>query len=259
MPRLFPDLRKYGPPMKEYLRRHGHEWKFYDSLDSYVGEYEAAKSWALKSVDSLWTIHECSVNEFHGPAEKLHEKVGVDHWELLYFTPVDVGEGYGVSAKPVPGVTAARTEAFRDEEGTLRTVIFIVRKAAGATSAEISAGMKLPALFHEIGHSLDWQDRKHLHEGEVCIVDAEIEAHAFSLRECLNRQYFISLDCYVKALKKMAEGGTYEAEVYQALDESGLLDECRAAQETTWWKVVQTITPTAVDLTQLASLAEFVR
>lgn len=253
---IFPDLRKYAAPLKEYLRRHGHEWKFYDSLDSYAGEYEQVKKWAIETVASLAHIHECSVREFYGPAETVHEKLRIDRWELLYFTPVDVGEEYGVGAGPKPGTAAARTEAFRDEHGELKTVILITRKAAGATSSEISAGLKLPPLLHEVGHAIDWQEGTNLHEGEVSIVDAEIQAHRFALRECLDRQYFISLQCYVDGLAKLAEIGTYEVDVWHALDESGIFEECRKAQETAWWKIVRNLTPTADDLKMMESLAE---
>lgn len=256
---FFPNLRRYAKPVKEYLRRHGHEWTFYDSLDSYAAEYGALTAWALERVDSLAAVHECSVGEFYGPEQKLHKKLGIDRWEPLCFTPVDVGDEYGVCAEPRPGVTAARTQAFRDENGDLRTVIFIVRKASGATSAEISAGLKIPPLLHEVGHALDWHEGMHLHEGEVRIVDAEIYAHRFALHQCLDRQYYVSLQCYVEGLAKMAESGSYEKEVYHALRDCGLIDECRAAQENAWWKVLRTLTPTPEDLEMLAPLAELSR
>ena len=252
----FPDLRRYAKPIKAYLQKYGHEWRFYDSLDSYAKEYESLKTWAFDAATSLAAIHECSVHEFYGPEEALHKKAGADRWELLYFTPVDVGEEYGTGTKPKPGVTAARTAAFRDEHGELKTVIFIVHKAAGATSAEISAGLKIPPLLHEVGHALDWERGLNLHEGEVRIVNAEIEAHRFSLEECLKRQYYIPLECYVNGLAKMAENGSYEADVYQTLHESGLLAKCHAARETTWWKVIGQLTPTAEDLKTLKLLAE---
>lgn len=107
--------------------------------------------------------------------------------------------------------------------------------------------------------SLDWHEGMHLHEGEVRIVDAEIYAHRFALHQCLDRQYYVSLQCYVEGLAKMAESGSSEKKVYHALRDCGLIDECRAAQESAWWKVLRTLTPTPEDLAMLAPLAELSR
>ena len=226
-------FRRKAPVIKRFLKQQGHEQKFYDYLDSYIDAFRREASGALQRFPSLLGVHEVDDRDYYAADDGgLAGKLGYLGLTLIRFKTTDVDDDYLAEDRKsnVNGVTMA----FRDQAGTLRTLVLIRKIVPNVLVTDIKYAFKLVALFHELGHVADWETGINLRDGDVAILDAEVYAHEYAMRRLMESDYRQALGTYLSALEKLTAGGDYRKAVADRLIGSELFVKCRECVKTTW-------------------------
>jgi hypothetical protein len=206
------DFHRKGPYYVQLLRRRGCTWPFFDYLQSYEEEF-----WKIAAEAKAHHASLVGVYEVDGPADFENsnlERFGCSQtWTHLVFDCDDpLAEGYG---KTQAANVRACVSQFLTDEGELRTLIRIQKAVKGFPHSEPRYAVKIAALLHEIGHVEDLEKGINfdIANRTFNIIDGEVFANLFAIRECLRRYYRIPLENWLDALKKAALGCDYLGEV----------------------------------------------
>jgi hypothetical protein len=95
--------------------------------------------------------------------------------------------------------------AFKDEQGNLRTIIFIRKSIGSQSNPLVKYALKIVALLHEIGHVKDWEQGINFNaeENKRSIIDVEVFAHKYALNALLEGDYKESLKMYLNGLENL--------------------------------------------------------
>lgn len=250
------DFRRKAAMLKRFVKQRGHEQKFYDFLDSYTDAFYREAGNAVAQLSSLLGIHEVEDRRYYGDHDgAFAASLGYMGMTQVFVTPTDVGDEY-LAADRKSNVNGA-TVAYRDNTGTLKTLVLIRKVVPNVTMTECKYAFKLIALFHELGHVGDWEQGVNLREGDVAIFDAEVYAHLHALRRLMEGDYRTAISCYLPALQKLTVADGYQKVVADRVVCSPLFAQCEEFAKTNWSDYLNTEGMTQGELTKAAgSLSE---
>jgi hypothetical protein len=227
------DFRQKAPLMKRFLKQRGHQQKFYDFLDSYIDAFRREAENAGKQFPSLLGVHEVGDREYYGSHDgAFAAMLGYPGLTQVLFETIDVDDEYLAEDRKlnVNGVTIA----FRDEAGSLKTMVLIRKIVPNASVTEFKYAFKLVALFHELGHVGDWEKGTNLRDGRVSILDAEVYAHEYAMHRLIDGDYRQALSTYLSALEALTTGNGYQKTVADRIVGSELFAKCKEFVKTNW-------------------------
>jgi len=245
------DFRRKAPMIKRFLKQRGHEWKFYDFLDSYADALRHEIAQAPKQCPSLLGVYEVEDDDYytsdHG---SLLASLGFSGLKQLFFNGKDVGEDY--TAKDKKSNINGSTTAFRDDSDQLRTLVLIRKRVANVSTTDSKYVFKLFALFHELGHVTDWEQGIHLREGDVAVLDAEVYAHEFGLRKLMEGDYRAALSTVLPAFEGLQTANDFRKKVADRIVESDLFVECQECAKENWGDYLDAEDASETELLQAA-------
>lgn len=182
----------------------------------FVERYQQTVERAKARHKSLLGIFECSDELFY--EKNTNDKLA--HFGLGSFRQVlldIVGDlDFDVDPSAVDGIVNERIERLKGAQiiGTTsvvtdgserRTLVFMRASTGGAENPETTAALKLPALFHEIGHVLDIENRLNFTGTSGDLVKAEAFAHHYACRELVAGRFRLTLGHYLKGIEELSE------------------------------------------------------
>lgn len=228
------DFKAKAPIVKRFLKRHGHERKFYDFMDSYVDAFHRECQQAYGQLPSLLGIYEVTDDDYYRKHDgAFAAKLGHPGLTQIFFTFTDVDEDEYTANDRKSNVNGV-TIGYRNPAGELKTIILIRRMVPAASLREIKYAFKIVALFHEMGHVQDLEKGLHLREGCVVIVDAEVYANQYAMQRLLDGDYQQALSTFLSAVEKLTKGDGYQRVVADRLIASGLFADCQEAAKGLW-------------------------
>lgn len=240
------ELRAKAPYIKMILRGRGCVLPFYDYLDSYLDEFQRIATAAKKEHPSLIGIHEVDDRTF-ATSENNWSQLGCGDLRQVFFNIDGNYSDYG-AASPDANLCGSMT-AFLDSDQNVRSVILLRQTVKGTVQhRELKYALKLASLLHEIGHVQDLE--RGLHFDVVAkhfdVIEAEVFAHLFALKEMAQRSFRQSFNMLVDGLRDTIPKGGYGAEVAEKV-----LQRLPAYQLIDWHPVFFSQQPTPEELKKL--------
>ena len=227
------DFRKKSASVKASLKRRGYQQTFYDYLDDYREAFERIARTAQEEHPSLVGVHELDDDDYYSPDTKpVLAKFGCGDLTQIFVTATGVGEEY-LQPRRRRTVTG-NTTPLKAKDGSIRTVIFIRRSIETLKHPQIKYLLKIPALFHEIGHVDDWERGINMKEGRVAMIDAEIYAHEYAFRKLMGGDFRASLESYLAAIEDLRGDKDYGNEIATRLIDTDLFRQCQEFVKTNW-------------------------
>lgn len=205
------EVRKTGQALKPFLQKVGCDMAFYDYLDSYEVEFNRIVQAALSQRKSLVRVHEVSAEMLDAPQ---WDTLGHADLQQLYFTIPDECEDY-VKTDAQANLRGSAT-FFLDQSAALKSVILIQKRPPNSNHVkDLQYALKIPGLFHEIGHVIDAEQgiNIRLDDGIMDVVAAEVFAHVYALEQMASRSLRQSYKMLFDALEKMSELPDYVGDI----------------------------------------------
>lgn len=229
------DFRKQRPMVMATLKKRGHQQEFYDFLDSYSDAFDRDAKEAVEQYLSLLGVYQVDDDAYYGEHDGAFAE-GLGHPGLgqIFFSATDVDDEYLSEDRKlkINGVTIA----YRDQEGSLKTIVLIRKVVPKSVISESKHICKIIALHHELGHVKDWENGIHLSDKTAtALIEAEIFAHEHAMQQLMDRDYRLALSTYLSSLKEHSNGKGYLKVICERLVESELYARCEVIAATNWY------------------------
>mgnify|MGYP000952290685 CR=1 FL=1 len=216
---LINDYRRKYSKIRSKLVLSGYKPYFIDIFDSYKYEFNKIVNEAKNEFKTLYGIYEVDSSEFRNiNRSKFRIPVG---WEKIEFSSTDeqIANEYEQDAVAVEKATYAGSLAvFQDQDSNFHTIILVIRNPKTfEIHEEFKYSRKISTLLHEIGHLKDFENRINI-KPEIKFVDligTEVYANLHSLNESFKREYYLSAEHYLDALKKSQHNSEFQYQVVQ--------------------------------------------
>lgn len=172
------DPKRSPPWLKAYLKAKGCDLPFYDYLDSYEEEFQRIVALAKAEFPSL--VHVRVINRDDGRC----------HWSAAERDGLTEIVFDGDEPDEALGFVSGRTECFADDQGVLRTLVWIVPSSnLSVQPNEAKYLFSIAPLLHEIGHVRDIERGIHFNIAAKTMspVGADVSAHLFALETMAHR------------------------------------------------------------------------
>lgn len=203
---------------KAALKAKGCFLPFYDFLDSYEDEFKKVVAWARTEFRSLHDVFELLPDEMDNDWKRL----GLPgDWQQIFFKCDDEHAASYNDDDPNANLRGGAV-GFLDFNNNLHTIIQVIKNPQfGKKHKEHKYAFKIPILFHEVGHVKDYEEKINFnHETKTAdLIEAEVFAHLFALKECYQRAYYISGDSWLASLMKHKDHTDYRGEVVRRVIE----------------------------------------
>lgn len=224
----FQDFRQKAPYIKLILKDRGHDFHFYDYLDSYQEAFQSIARNAVMERSSLLGVHELSDNEEDGD---FWRDLGYDDLTQIFFSTDEGLPDYGTEhGKGRVNLEGAMT-AFQGGDGALHSLISIRKNIkTSMRHPELKYACKIAALLHEIGHVIDLEVGKNIdvQHKTMDVIEAEVYANLYALDQMANLHFFQSFRLLRDGIRDSIKKGGYMAQVgelvFERLPEYNLTD-----------------------------------
>ncbi len=202
--------REMAPTMKARLRRIGCDLPFYDFLDSYDREFHRIASESIESIPTLLDIQEID-QEGRDDSARPYEFHG---YKQVFFE-LDGRFAQYVEKNPKANVRGSAMFLLNDS-GECGTVIRVPRNIkCSFRHPELKYSIKIGALFHEIGHAWDVENRLNIDpgSGRFDVVKAEAFAHCYALERLAEGSFVKMYDTYLCSMRSQSKAAGYVGEI----------------------------------------------
>lgn len=208
----FDEFHRKGVYIKRVYRQRGVDLPFYDYYDSYYDEFARVVSQAKAAYRSLMDVVELEDRDYF-EADRSALAPGMD--QIFWHTEQEQN-GYGTGSGSDESNINGYTNAFRDRDGRVRTLV-VIRKSIPNSKPhrEFKYILKLVALLHELGHVHDMEQQINFdHAAKTFdVIEAEVFAHLYSLRRMAEQNYYQCYTMLVDALKRYTTATNYLRDV----------------------------------------------